>query len=119
MKKILAFAGAIALSIIPTPSFSGEVEQQEMMSVTEKLLPQIGEKFKNLDIKDKKAYRRDLNAYFKYIQKTGNTGLADFAAYETVSDRRRRLKAEKQARNRTYDRTFMKRRIRHCNGERC
>ena len=50
MKKILGFAGAIALSIIPTPSFSGEVEQKEMMSVTEQLLPQIGEKYKNLDI---------------------------------------------------------------------
>ena len=56
MKKILGLAGAIALSIIPTPSFSGEVEQKEMMSVTEQLLPQIGEKYKNLDIKEKKAY---------------------------------------------------------------
>ena len=43
-EKILGFAGVIALTIIPTPSFSGEVEQKEMMSVSEQLLPQIGEK---------------------------------------------------------------------------
>ena len=40
MKKILGFAGAIALSIIPTPSFSGEV------------LTQIGREYKNLNIKE-------------------------------------------------------------------
>ena len=55
MKKILGLAGAIALSIIPTPGFSGEVEQKEMMSVTEQLLPQIGEKYKNLNKKEKKV----------------------------------------------------------------
>ena len=54
MNKVFAIAGAIALSIIPTPTFSGEVEQKEIMSVTEQLLPQIGEKYKNLDIKEKK-----------------------------------------------------------------
>ena len=32
MRKIFGVAGAIALSIIPTPSFSGEVEQEEVMS---------------------------------------------------------------------------------------
>ena len=56
MKKILGLAGAIALSIIPTPSFSGEVEQKEMMSVTEQLLPQICDK--NLDIKEKKHIKK-------------------------------------------------------------
>ncbi len=39
MKKAFSIAGILALSIIPTPSFSGEVEQKEIMSVTEQLLP--------------------------------------------------------------------------------
>ena len=77
MKKILGFAGAIALSIIPTPSFSGEVEQKEMMSVTEQLLPQIGEKYKNLDIKEKKAYKEALINYLEDVQKTGATGVGE------------------------------------------
>ena len=77
MKKILGFAGAIALSIIPTPSFSGEVEQKEMMSVTEQLLPQIGEKYKNLDIKEKKAYKEALINYLEDVQTTGATGLSE------------------------------------------
>ena len=77
MKKILGLAGAIALSIIPTPSFSGEVEQKEMMSVTEQLLPQIGEKYKNLDIKEKKAYKEALINYLEDVQKTGATGVGE------------------------------------------
>ena len=79
MKKILGLAGAIALSIIPTPSFSGEVEQKEMMSVTEQLLPQIGEKYKNLDIKEKKAYKEALINYLEDVQKTGATGVSEAA----------------------------------------
>ena len=77
MKKILGFAGAIALSIIPTPSFSGEVEQQEMMSVTEQLLPQIGEKYYYLNKKEKKAYRKNLLKYLKKVEKTEATGLGE------------------------------------------
>ena len=77
MKKILGFAGAIALSIIPTPGFSGEVEQKEMMSVTEQLLPQIGEKYKNLDIKEKKAYKEALINYLEDVQKTEATGVGE------------------------------------------
>tara|TARA_B100000575_G_C22657592_1_gene402723 strand:- start:245 stop:529 length:285 start_codon:yes stop_codon:yes gene_type:complete len=76
MKKILGFAVAIALSIIPNPSFSGEVEQKEMMSVTEQLLPQIGEKYKNLDIKEKKAYKEALINYLEDVQKKGTTGIS-------------------------------------------
>ena len=34
MKKILGLAGAIALSIIPTPSFSGEVTSDRSTKVT-------------------------------------------------------------------------------------
>ena len=77
MKKILGLAGAIALSIIPTPSFSGEVEQKKMMSVTEQLLPQIGEKYKNLDIKEKKAYKEALINYLEDVQKTEATGVGE------------------------------------------
>ena len=77
MKKIIGFAGAIALSIIATPSFSGEVEQKEMMSVTEQLLPQIGEKYKNLDIKEKKTYKEALINYLEDVQKTGATGVGE------------------------------------------
>ena len=77
MKKILGLAGAIALSIIPTPSFSGEVEQKEMMSVTEQLLPQIGEKYKNLNKKEKKAYKQSLIEYLETVQKTGATGVGE------------------------------------------
>ena len=84
MKKILGFAGAIALSIIPTPSFSGEVEQQEMMSVTEQLLPQIGEKYKNLDIKEKKAYKEALINYLEDVQKTEATGVGEAFCYEPL-----------------------------------
>ena len=77
MKKILGFAGAIALSIIPTPSFSGELEKKEMMSVTEQLLPQIGDAYKNLDKKEKKAYKKALNGYLWNVQKTGATGVSE------------------------------------------
>ena len=77
MNKVFALAGAIALSIIPTPTFSGEVEQKEMMSVTEQLLPQIGEKYNNLDIKEKKAYKEALINYLEDVQKTGATGVGE------------------------------------------
>ena len=77
MKKILGLAGAIALSIIPTPSFSGEVEQKEMMSVTEQLLPQIGEKYKNLNKKEKKAYKKNLLKYLKKVEKLEPTGVGE------------------------------------------
>ena len=77
MNKVFALAGAIALSIIPAPSFSGEVEQKEMMSVTEQLLPQIGEKYNNLDIKEKKAYKQNLIEYLENVQKTGATGVGE------------------------------------------
>ena len=87
MKKILGFAGAIALSIIPTPSFSGEVEQKEMMSVTEQLLPQIGEKYKNLNIKEKKAYKEALINYLEDVQKTGATGVGEAFGGERCGDR--------------------------------
>ena len=71
MKKILGFAGAIALSVIPTPNFSGELEKKEIMSVTEKLLPQIGEKYYSLDKKEKKEYRKGLNKYLDNFKKEG------------------------------------------------
>ena len=77
MKKAFSIAGILALSIIPTPSFSGEVEQKEIMSVTEQLLPQIGEKYKNLDIKEKKAYKQSLIEYLDNVQKKGVTGVSD------------------------------------------
>ena len=77
MNKVFALAGAIALSIIPTPTFSGEVEQKEVMSVTEQLLPQIGEKYNNLDIKEKKAYKEALINYLEDVQKTGATGVGE------------------------------------------
>ena len=64
-------------AFIPTPSFSGEVEQKEMMSVTEQLLPQIGEKYKNLDIKEKKAYKEALINYLEDVQTTGATGVGE------------------------------------------
>lgn len=73
MKKILGFAGAIALSIIPTPSFSGEVEQKEMRSVTEQLL----EKIKNLNEPEKKAYNKELKKYLKKIEKNEATGVIE------------------------------------------
>ena len=60
-----------------TPSFIGEVEQKEMMSVTEQLLPQIGEKYKNLDIKEKKAYKEALINYLEDVQKTGVSGVSE------------------------------------------
>ena len=77
MKKAFSIAGILALSIIPTPSFSGEVEQKEIMSVTEQLLPQIGEKYKNLDIKEKKAYKEALINYLEDVQKTEATGVGE------------------------------------------
>ena len=77
MKKVFAFAGVIAISIIPTPSFSGELEKKEMMSVTEQLLPQIGEKYNSLDKKEKKAYKKALNKYLKEIEKNGATGVSE------------------------------------------
>ena len=48
-----------------------------MMSVTEQLLPQIGEKYKNLDIKEKKAYKEALIEYLETVQKTGATGVGE------------------------------------------
>ncbi len=77
MNKVFALAGAIALSIIPTPTFSGEVEQKEVMSVTEQLLPQIGEKYNNLDIKEKKAYKQSLIEYLDNVHYKGVTGVSD------------------------------------------
>ena len=77
MKKALAIAGILALSIIPSPTFSGEVEQKEMMSVTEQLLPQIGEKYKNLNKKEKKAYKKQLLKYLENVPKTGITGVGE------------------------------------------
>ena len=77
MKKILGFAGAIALSVIPTPTFSGELEKKEIMSVTEKLLPQIGEKYYSLDKKEKKVYKKELNKYLKGIEKYSETGVSE------------------------------------------
>ena len=84
MNKVFALAGAIALSIIPTPSFSGEVEQKEIMSVTEQLLPQIGEKYNNLDIKEKKAYKESLINYLENVQKTGATGVGEAFEHNCV-----------------------------------
>ena len=77
MKKASTIAGIIALSIIPNPSFSGEVEQKEMMSVTEQLLPQIVEKYKNLDKAERKAYKEALINYLEDVQETGVTGLSE------------------------------------------
>ena len=77
MKKILGFAGAIALSVIPTPTFSGELEKKEIMSVTEQLLPQIGEKYYSLDKKEKKVYKKELNKYLKGIEKYSETGVSE------------------------------------------
>ena len=77
MKKILGFAGAIALLIIPTPSFSGDGEKEKIMSVTEQLLPYIGEQYKNLDKKEKKAYRQSILKYLGNVQKTGSTGVSE------------------------------------------
>ena len=77
VNKVFILAGAIALSIIPTPSFSGEVEQKEMMSVTEQLLPQIGEKYYYLNKKEKKAYKKNLLKYLKKVEKTGATGVGE------------------------------------------
>ena len=77
MKKVFAFAGAIALSIIPTPTFSGEVEVKEINTLSEQLLPQIGEKYNSLDKKEKKAYKKALNKYLKEIEKNGATGVSE------------------------------------------
>ena len=77
MRKTLAIAGILALSIIPTPTFSGEEEQKEIMSVTEQLLPEIGEKFKNLDIKEKKTYKEALINYLEDVQEKGVTGISE------------------------------------------
>ena len=77
MNKVFAIAGAIALSIIPIPTFSGEVEQQEMSSVTKLLLPQIGEKYKNLDIKEKKKFKQFLINYLEDVQEKGVTGISE------------------------------------------
>ena len=77
MRKTLAIAGILALSIIPTHTFSGEEEQKEIMSVTEQLLPEIGEKFKNLDIKEKKAYKEALINYLEDVQEKGVTGISE------------------------------------------
>ena len=77
IKKVFAFASVVAISIISTPSFSGELETEEMMSVTEQLLPQIGDAYKNLDKKEKKAYKKSLNKYLKEIEKNGATGVGE------------------------------------------
>ena len=47
-----------------------------MMSVTEQLLPQIGEKYKKLDKKEKKAYKEALINYLEDVQKKGTTGIS-------------------------------------------
>ena len=88
LKKALAIAGILALSIIPTPSFSGEVEQKEMMSVTEQLLPQIGEKYYYLNKKEKKAYKKNLLKYLKKVEKLEPTGVGEAFNYLVPEDRR-------------------------------
>ena len=92
MKKALAIAGILALTIIPTPSFSGEVEQQEMMSVTEQLLPQVGEKYKNLNLKEKKAYKEALINYLEDVQKTEATGVGEAFRFCVVVRERQRCR---------------------------
>ena len=77
MKKVFAFASAIAISIIPTPTFSGEVEVNEINTLSEQLLPQIGEKYNSLNKKEKKAYKKALNGYLWNVQKTGATGVSE------------------------------------------
>ena len=77
MKKILGFVGAIALSIIPTPTFSGEVEVKEINTLSEQLLPQIGEKYNSLDKKEKKAYKKAINKYLGGVEKNGATGVSE------------------------------------------
>ena len=77
MKKVSTIAGIIALSIIPNPSFSGEVEQKEIISVTEQLLPQILEKYKNLNIPERKVYKKALINYLEDVQKKGATGVSE------------------------------------------
>ena len=77
MKKVFVFASVVAISIIPTPTFSGEVEVKEINTLSEQLLPQIGEKYKNLNKKEKKAYKKALNGYLWNVQKTGATGVGE------------------------------------------
>ena len=77
IKKVFAFASVVAISIIPTPSFSGEVEVKEINTLSEQLLPQIGEKYNSLDKKEKKAYKKALNKYLKEIEKNGATGVGE------------------------------------------
>ena len=77
MKKVFAFASVVAISIISTPSFSGEVEVKEINTLSEQLLPQIGEKYNSLDKKEKKAYKKALNKYLKEIEKNGATGVSE------------------------------------------
>ena len=77
MKKTLAIAEVLALSIISTPTFSGEVEVNEINTLSEQLLPQIGEKYNSLDKKEKKAYKKALNKYLKEIEKNGATGVGE------------------------------------------
>ena len=48
-----------------------------MMSVTEQLLPQIVEKYKNLDKAERKAYKEALINYLEDVQETGVTGLSE------------------------------------------
>ena len=87
MKKTLAIAGIFALSIVPTPSFSGEVEVKEINTLSEQLLPQIGEKYKKLNKKEKKAYKKALNKYLKEIEKNGATGLSEgFSCFQAVKN---------------------------------
>ena len=77
MKKILTIAKVLALSIIPTPSFSGEVEVKEINTLSEQLLPQIGEKYKKLDKKEKKAFKKELKKYLEEFEKNGATGVSE------------------------------------------
>ena len=77
MKKVFAFASVVAISIIPTPTFSGEVEVKEINTLSEQLLPQIGEKYNSLDKKEKKAYKKAINKYLKGIEKNGATGISE------------------------------------------
>ena len=77
MKKVFVFASVVAISIIPTPTFSGEVEVKEINTLSEQLLPQIGDAYKNLDKKEKKAYKKALNKYLKGIENNGATGVSE------------------------------------------
>ena len=77
MKKVFVFASIVAISIIPTPTFSGEVEVKEINTLSEQLLPQIGGKYNSLDKKEKKAYKKAINKYLGGVEKNGATGVSE------------------------------------------